>query len=362
MATEARLAGIFTPNIVPLDARRDQRARAAPLYRLVDRPRRARSVSQRLDGRVHAVHARGAPAHDRHHGRPGARARADSGRRRRSQHAGNDCRLRVLPFAGRARRGHRLAVLLQAQSRRPSTPTSRKSATTRRSTSRCTTFRCSPRRSTCRRCSGWPRSVPRSWPSRIRRATLPHMIRMIQAVRPLRPEFSFLTGWDAALMPMLLIGCDGGTNATSGIVPEITRKLYDLTMAQRIDEARELQYKLVTLFDTMLYSADFPEGFRAALQVARHRPRRKPSAVRRVTALEDGNDFRHAGLPAGRRRICRRAHRRLPHRRQESRSRASRPHRPRRPGRTQAARSGVRRLCRPCPLRGATGSASAGVL
>jgi 4-hydroxy-tetrahydrodipicolinate synthase len=96
---------------------------------------------------------------------------------------------------------------------------------------------------------------------------LPHMIRMIQAVRPNRPEFSFLTGWDAALMPMLLIGCDGGTNATSGIVPEITRKLYDLTIARQIDEARELQYKLVTLFDVMLLSADFPEGFRAALKL-----------------------------------------------------------------------------------------------
>ncbi|MGE3406281.1 MAG: dihydrodipicolinate synthase family protein [Pirellulales bacterium] len=96
---------------------------------------------------------------------------------------------------------------------------------------------------------------------------LPHMIRMIQAVRPIRPDFSFLTGWDAALMPMLLIGCDGGTNATSGIVPEVTRKLYDLTMAHRIDEARELQYKILSLFDKALYSADFPEGFRAALKL-----------------------------------------------------------------------------------------------
>jgi 4-hydroxy-tetrahydrodipicolinate synthase len=96
---------------------------------------------------------------------------------------------------------------------------------------------------------------------------LPHMIRMIQAVRPIRPDFSFLTGWDAALMPMLLIGCDGGTNATSGIVPEITRQLYDLTIAGRLDAARDLQYKLVGLFDAMLYSADFPEGFRAALQL-----------------------------------------------------------------------------------------------
>lgn len=96
---------------------------------------------------------------------------------------------------------------------------------------------------------------------------IPHMIRMIKAVRPNRPEFSFLTGWDAALMPLLLVGCDGGTNATSGIVPEITRKLYDLTVAGRLDDARKVQYDLVTLFDTMIYSAEFPEGFRAAVEL-----------------------------------------------------------------------------------------------
>jgi len=96
---------------------------------------------------------------------------------------------------------------------------------------------------------------------------LPNMIRMIQAVRPLRPEFSFLTGWDAALMPMLLIGCDGGTNASSGVVPELTRKLYELTTAYRIDEARDLQYAIVRLFDSMIYTAEFPDGFRTAVRL-----------------------------------------------------------------------------------------------
>lgn len=96
---------------------------------------------------------------------------------------------------------------------------------------------------------------------------IPHMIRMIQAVRPNRPEFSFLTGWDAALMPMLLVGCDGGTNASSGVVPEITRRLYDLTLALKIDEARKVQYDLVTLFDSMLFTAEFPNGFRAAVDL-----------------------------------------------------------------------------------------------
>ena len=96
---------------------------------------------------------------------------------------------------------------------------------------------------------------------------LPHMMRMISAVKPERTDFAFLTGWDAALMPMLLIGCDGGTNATSGVVPEITRKLYDLTLARELDAARDLQYCLLKLFDAMIYSAEFPEGFRAALQL-----------------------------------------------------------------------------------------------
>ncbi|MBR9803031.1 MAG: dihydrodipicolinate synthase family protein [Rubinisphaera brasiliensis] len=96
---------------------------------------------------------------------------------------------------------------------------------------------------------------------------LPHMIRMIQAVRPNRPEFSFLTGWDAALMPMLLVGCDGGTNATSGVVPELTRQLYDLTQSLQIDKARQLQYDLVKLFDLLIYSAEFPEGFRTAVDL-----------------------------------------------------------------------------------------------
>ncbi|MCA8984682.1 MAG: dihydrodipicolinate synthase family protein [Planctomycetaceae bacterium] len=96
---------------------------------------------------------------------------------------------------------------------------------------------------------------------------LPHMIRMIQAVRPNRPEFSFFTGWDAALMPMLLIGCDGGTNATSGVVPELTRQLYELTVAHKIEQARQLQYDLVKLFDVLIYSAEFPEGFRAGVEL-----------------------------------------------------------------------------------------------
>jgi dihydrodipicolinate synthase/N-acetylneuraminate lyase len=91
---------------------------------------------------------------------------------------------------------------------------------------------------------------------------IPHMMRMIAAVRSQRPEFSFLTGWDAALVPMLLIGCNGGTNATSGVVPELTRAIYEAATRGQWDRAMQLQYRLLPLFDAMISQPEFPEGFR----------------------------------------------------------------------------------------------------
>jgi 4-hydroxy-tetrahydrodipicolinate synthase len=96
---------------------------------------------------------------------------------------------------------------------------------------------------------------------------LAFMMRMMEAVRPVRPDFVFLTGWEAVLVPMLVMGVDGGTNATSGVVPELTRKVYDLTRAGQLEPAKKLQFRLLELFDAMLYSADFPEGFRAAVRL-----------------------------------------------------------------------------------------------
>jgi 4-hydroxy-tetrahydrodipicolinate synthase len=96
---------------------------------------------------------------------------------------------------------------------------------------------------------------------------LTFMMRMIAAVRPARPDFAFLTGWEALLVPSLLIGVNGGTHATAGVVPEVMRPLYDLTRSGQTEEAIKLQYRLLELFDAMLNSLDFPEGFRAAVEL-----------------------------------------------------------------------------------------------
>jgi dihydrodipicolinate synthase/N-acetylneuraminate lyase len=96
---------------------------------------------------------------------------------------------------------------------------------------------------------------------------LAFMMRMIGAVRPLRPDFSFLTGWEAVLVPMMMIGCDGGTHASSNAVPEITRRMYDLSRAGQYGEAMKWQYRILELFDAMLYPFEFPDGFRAAAEL-----------------------------------------------------------------------------------------------
>lgn len=94
-----------------------------------------------------------------------------------------------------------------------------------------------------------------------------HMARLIAAVRGVRPDFSVLTGWDAALVPMLMIGCDGGTHATSGFAPELTRLIFDRVQAGDLRKAMALQTTLTALFDAAFQGADFPEGFRVAASV-----------------------------------------------------------------------------------------------
>lgn len=94
-----------------------------------------------------------------------------------------------------------------------------------------------------------------------------HMIRMMSAVRPNRPDFRFFTGWEAALMPMLLIGCHGATIATSGVIPKLPCRLYKLVVAGRLTEARVLQESLISIFDSMLSMAEFPEGIREAVKL-----------------------------------------------------------------------------------------------
>ena len=118
------------------------------------------------------------------------------------------------------------------------------------------------------------------------------MMRMMSAVRSSRPDFTFLTGWEPALVPMLAIGCHGGTLALSGIVPEFTRAIFDRINSLKMFDCLTLQAALTRLFDIAVLNGDFPEGVRAAVSLRGFAmgPSRQPSggstAFDRNTALQ----------------------------------------------------------------------------
>lgn len=117
---------------------------------------------------------------------------------------------------------------------------------------------------------------------------LPNMMRMIQAIRPQRDDFTFLTGWDAALVPMLIAGCDGGTNATSGVVPELTHAIYQAVQDGQIEAAMQMQYQLLPLFDAMITAGEFPEGFRQGVRARGWEmgAGRQPKTAQQQTAID----------------------------------------------------------------------------
>ncbi len=108
-------------------------------------------------------------------------------------------------------------------------------------------------------------------------------------IKPQRPDFSVLIGWEELLCAALFMGADGGTLSSGGVVPEVVMKLYGEARAGRWDEARQTQFKLLELFSLMVGAPNFPEGFRQATNCAgsrramrgfRCRTRRRSSSPR----------------------------------------------------------------------------------
>ena len=95
----------------------------------------------------------------------------------------------------------------------------------------------------------------------------PRFLCTLQEVKPQRPDFTCLIGCEEMLFPALLMGADGATLATAGVVPEVLMKLYREFLAGNWQEAKRIQFSLLPLINAMLYGANFPEGFRAGMSL-----------------------------------------------------------------------------------------------
>ncbi len=92
------------------------------------------------------------------------------------------------------------------------------------------------------------------------------MVRLCSKILPGRPDFSILTGWDAALLPMLAAGAHGGTNATANFAPEWVLEVYEQFIAGDVAGARAAQGRLTATFDAVFDLGEFPDGFRLAAE------------------------------------------------------------------------------------------------
>jgi len=89
----------------------------------------------------------------------------------------------------------------------------------------------------------------------------------LHKIKPQRPDFAVLIGWEELMCSALFMGADGGTLSSAGVVPEVVMKLYHAARGGRWDEARELQFRLFDLFELMVGAPNFPEGFRSGYEL-----------------------------------------------------------------------------------------------
>jgi 4-hydroxy-tetrahydrodipicolinate synthase len=68
------------------------------------------------------------------------------------------------------------------------------------------------------------------------------------------------------------MGADGGTIASSGVMPEVITKLYRDFLAGNHTECRRVQWMIQDLIATMFAAGNFPEGFRAAVSLRGFNP------------------------------------------------------------------------------------------
>ena len=96
---------------------------------------------------------------------------------------------------------------------------------------------------------------------------LTRFMHIIHEIKSQRPDFACLIGWEELLVPSMFMGGDGGTLSTTGVAPEVMMKIYETAKAGRWDEAREMQYQILDVFQAMITAPNFPEGFRAGYEI-----------------------------------------------------------------------------------------------
>jgi 4-hydroxy-tetrahydrodipicolinate synthase len=94
----------------------------------------------------------------------------------------------------------------------------------------------------------------------------PYFQRVVRETRD-REQFSVIQGWDSLVYAGLLCGGHGAIVWASNLVPDLPVHLYEAVQAGRLEEARELQWKLLQLGAVMERRKSLQASLKAALSL-----------------------------------------------------------------------------------------------
>lgn len=95
---------------------------------------------------------------------------------------------------------------------------------------------------------------------------LTYFKQLITNVKAIRKDFSVLTGVDHLLLPVLMMGGDGGIMALANVAPQIHRAVYDAWIKGCVKKAYEEHKKLLKLTKIYDVATSYPTSVKTALK------------------------------------------------------------------------------------------------
>jgi len=93
-----------------------------------------------------------------------------------------------------------------------------------------------------------------------------YMRRLISEVKSFRRDFAVLTGLDDMLLPVIMMGGDGGITALANVAPQIHREVYDAWTSGDMKRALEAYRRLLKLVEIYDAASSFPTAVKTALK------------------------------------------------------------------------------------------------
>jgi len=90
---------------------------------------------------------------------------------------------------------------------------------------------------------------------------------LTQEVKAVRRDFAVLTGLDDMLLPVLMMGGDGGIMALANAVPQLHREVYDAYVSGDLARALDAWRKLLRLVRVYDYATSYPTAVKTLLRV-----------------------------------------------------------------------------------------------